>query len=205
MTSPALTPIFLARSPTVMASPTRILLLIALGTVISVFFILTGAAFFSSFQRGGLTARSMISSSKVPRKSVFSGPFLRTVFFLAGICSPFLVSSGSFIFFLGFSASVLGAPFSWGTARPGAAATTCFLAISGCGAGFAGNLVSAGRRDTGVLPSFLPGTGLPCSCTLSVLGSGFASPGTAFGAAAAFSGSMTAGSFKVSSANFSGG
>jgi len=80
ITSAAFTPIFLARSPTEIVSPTFIRLLIALGIVISVFFILSGVrVLFSSRVRAAHSPPS--GSTTLPLRST---PFFATGFFFRG-------------------------------------------------------------------------------------------------------------------------
>ena len=102
MTSPTLTPILLASSPVVIVSPTRMRRLMALGTVISVFFILTGATFFSSRHLLKTTSRS--SSTFFNFFSIFFSSTLRRG---TSFSSSIKTSTGPLPFFLGFSNSLL--------------------------------------------------------------------------------------------------
>ncbi len=102
ITSLALIPIFFASSPTAMASATRIRLLIAFGTVISVFFIFGTVAFLSSFHLADRSSRSNVSNLPFLSKTFFISIFLRTA-----SLSPMSTSTGAFAPFLfGFSTSL---------------------------------------------------------------------------------------------------
>ena len=102
ITSPTFTPILLASSPVVIVSPTRIRRLMAFGTVISVFFILIGAAFFSSRHLLNVTSRS--SSMILAFLSIFLSSILRRG---TSFSSSIKTSTGPLPFFLGFSNSLL--------------------------------------------------------------------------------------------------
>ena len=136
MISPTLTPIFFPSSPTVIVSPTFILLLTALGTVIAVFSIFTMAGFFASFHRDGLSSNSVSM-----RPVFFSTIFLTKAFFRAGGCSSISTSTGAFDFFRGFSSSsLLG--FSTGNGRT--------LALEAANSVFAyGNIFASRGRCAG--------------------------------------------------------
>jgi len=211
MTSLARTPICLASSPTRMASAIRIRRLMALGVVISVFFILTTAALRSPFQRGD--SSSSISRSRT-RLSFLSMTCLIIVFFLAATES--MTTSTAFLPFLSTpgaaplaSAPAGGAawPRGWTGAGP-AGLRICACGVTAAG-GLGPSLLSAGsgrrmicawRERSG---SFFTG------------GSGFPGAFSASGAAAAAGGSSARGSagFSASAAgsgcsaflSFSGG
>ncbi len=102
ITSLVLTPILLAKSPTEIVSPILMRLLMALGTVISVFFILVGATFFSSRHLVKITSFS--SSCFLNFFSIF---FSRTLRRGTTFSSSINTSTGPLPFFFGFSNSFL--------------------------------------------------------------------------------------------------
>src|SRR5664280_1474632 len=98
ITSLTFMPILLAKSPTVIVSPTLIRLLIALGTVISVFFILTGATFLLS--RHLVKIISFSSSCFFSLFSIFFSKILRCG---TAFSSSINTSIGTLPLFFGFS------------------------------------------------------------------------------------------------------
>ena len=160
ITSPALTPILLASSPTLIASPTLIRRLIAFGVVISVFFILTGAAFFSSRHLDGFSSPRSTSI----RRSFRSTSFLIRAFFRGAWTSPIRTSTGGFApFFFGFSAS--GLPV---LSTGGGISTSLTIFRSGlAGNSFLGNGGAGLAASGGICGLRSPSTweGLPSRCS----------------------------------------